>query len=81
VKALVAMPVATPWMTRAAMIQPMPGAIMNTTMAASSTASEPTSTGRRPRWSDSEPATRSAARSASVYTAKAMVSIPAGKPH
>ncbi|HEX3678138.1 MAG TPA: hypothetical protein VHU90_00300 [Galbitalea sp.] len=59
--ALVAPPVARPWMTRAAITQPILGAKMNITIEMTSTDSAATRTGRRPMKSESDPATRMAA--------------------
>jgi hypothetical protein len=80
-KALVAAPVAMPWMVRAAMTQPTFGANTNMSIAPSSTRSAPTRRGRRPMWSDSDPATSRAASRPSAQEAKATVSTQAGKCH
>ena len=61
-----ATPVARPWRMRAANSQTTLGATANTSMATISTTSAASSTGRRPRWSDNEPATSSALSSATA---------------
>ena len=75
-----ATPVPRPCSTRAPNSQPTPSATANTAIAAASSSSETSSTGRRPTRSDSAPVVSSAAISANAYTAKIAVRVTGEKP-
>nr|WP_017834896.1 hypothetical protein [Kocuria sp. UCD-OTCP] len=75
------MPVATPWTSRATTRVASLSASTNTAIAAISRTRATSSTGRRPRWSDSAPTVSSAASRDTTYAAKMTVSTTGGKPH
>ncbi len=61
------MPVASPWTIRATTSQPAPSPTSRKSpMARASSASAPAITGRRPRWSESDPAISRALSSATA---------------
>ena len=62
----IAVPVANPWIVRAANSQPTPSAPANATIATISTMSAASSVGRRPTWSEMDPTTSSATSSATA---------------
>ena len=75
-----AAPVARPCSTRAASSTSTPPANANSSITIAWAPSAPISTGRRPTWSDSEPATSSEARTATAYTPKITVIVTGEKP-
>ena len=58
-----------------------PVAVAKIHMVAAWASSAPSSTGRRPMWSESEPTTSSAASTAIAYAPKTTVVVIAEKPH
>jgi hypothetical protein len=69
----VAVPVAMPCTTRARMSAPTPPAVQKITVPTAATRREAISTGRRPRWSLSDPAVSRAPSNPATYTAKTTV--------
>ena len=73
-------PLATPWSSLARTRSPVASAFQKTTTLTARSSSPALATGRRPMWSESDPAVTSVARSATAYTAKTMVVTTASKP-
>jgi len=70
-----------PCTTRASTSVKTPPAAQKMAVAAAATNRDATSTGRRPRWSLSDPTVRSAPTKPTTYTAKTTVRIVTEKPH
>jgi hypothetical protein len=70
-----AVPAATPCTTRAITRDVTPSAVQKIAVLTAAMARAATRTGRRPRWSLSDPSVISAARSPRMYTAKITVSM------
>ena len=70
-----------PCTTRASTSEKTPPAAQKIAVPAAATRSDATSTGRRPRWSLSDPTVSRAPINPATYTAKTTVSIVTEKPH
>lgn len=77
----VAVPVAMPCTIRAMTSGTTPSAAQKTAVPAAATSRDATSTGRRPRWSLSEPTVSRAPTNPATYTAKTTVRTVTEKPH